>query len=109
MLIQAYRYFEGIQGNNSKKGELFGLENIFKLHEDELATKMTVRRFVVLVLFHILSCDFTFLAQIEKANLAELDWALANMGSERSRKTTDKSATETMEADTKVNKEDVCI
>lgn len=59
------RYFEGIQGDTDKKGELFGIENIFKLHEDKLATKMA----------------------IEKANLAELDWALANMGSSKSRKT----------------------
>ncbi|KAF9463307.1 P-loop containing nucleoside triphosphate hydrolase protein [Collybia nuda] len=58
------RYFEGIQGDTAKKGELFGIENIFKLHEDKLATKMA----------------------IEKANLAELDWALANMGGSRSRK-----------------------
>lgn len=36
------RYFEGIQGDNVKKGELFGIENIFKLHEDKLATKMAV-------------------------------------------------------------------
>ncbi|KAF5375367.1 hypothetical protein D9615_008005 [Tricholomella constricta] len=52
------RYFEGIQGDTAKKGELFGIENIFKLHEDKLATKMA----------------------IEKANLAELDWALSHMG-----------------------------
>ncbi|KAF8622607.1 hypothetical protein AX15_006865 [Amanita polypyramis BW_CC] len=58
------RYFEGIQGDATKKGELFGTENIFKLHEDKLATKMT----------------------IEKANLAELDWALANMKAVRSKK-----------------------
>ncbi|RDB19634.1 DNA excision repair protein ERCC-6-like 2 [Hypsizygus marmoreus] len=58
------RYFEGIQGDNAKKGELFGIENIFRLHEDKLATKMA----------------------IEKANLAELDWALANMGGSKSRK-----------------------
>ncbi|KAF9558521.1 hypothetical protein CPC08DRAFT_557075 [Agrocybe pediades] len=51
------RYFQGVQGDNSNKGELFGLENIFKLHEGELATKRT----------------------IERANLAELDWALANL------------------------------
>jgi len=37
------RYFEGIQGDTSKKGELFGIENIFKFHEDKLATKMAVR------------------------------------------------------------------
>ena len=36
------RYFEGIQGDNAKQGELFGIKNIFKLHEDKLATKMAV-------------------------------------------------------------------
>ncbi|KAF9445975.1 hypothetical protein P691DRAFT_804938 [Macrolepiota fuliginosa MF-IS2] len=77
------RYFEGIQGDNSKRGELFGIENIFKLHEDRLATKMA----------------------IEKANLAELDWALANMGRGRSRKT-NKVAVEMVEADAGVGKED---
>ncbi|KAG6890202.1 hypothetical protein C0995_010213 [Termitomyces sp. Mi166 len=60
------RYFEGIQGDTGKKGELFGIENIFKLHEDTLATKMA----------------------IEKANLAELDWALANMGGPKPKKQT---------------------
>jgi hypothetical protein len=35
------RYFEGVQGG--EKGELFGLKNIFTLHEDTLATKMAVR------------------------------------------------------------------
>ncbi|GLB44628.1 putative SNF2 family N-terminal domain containing protein [Lyophyllum shimeji] len=58
------RYFEGVQGDTAKKGELFGIENIFKLHEDKLATKMA----------------------IEKANLAELDWALAHMGGSRRRR-----------------------
>ncbi|CAE6416437.1 unnamed protein product [Rhizoctonia solani] len=51
------RYFEGVQGSKSHQGELFGLKNIFKLHETALATKMI----------------------IEKANLAEMNWALANM------------------------------
>ena len=36
------RYFEGIQGDKTKQGELFGLKNIFKLHEGPLATKMAV-------------------------------------------------------------------
>ncbi|EKM76213.1 hypothetical protein AGABI1DRAFT_63554, partial [Agaricus bisporus var. burnettii JB137-S8] len=76
------RYFEGIQGDNSKKGELFGIENIFKYHESALATKMA----------------------IEKANLAELDWALANMGNNRSRKT--KATAELVEADAGISKED---
>ncbi|KAJ7777535.1 RAD26-like SNF2 family DNA-dependent ATPase [Mycena maculata] len=51
------RYFEGVQGEKGKQGELFGLNNMFKLHEGGLATK----------------------AAIEKAHLAELDWALASM------------------------------
>ncbi|KAF8797693.1 hypothetical protein BYT27DRAFT_7228846 [Phlegmacium glaucopus] len=73
------RYFEGIQGDNAKKGELFGINNIFKLHEDKLATKMA----------------------IEKANLAELDWALANMDGQRARKGV-KPSNELVEADAKV-------
>ncbi|KAJ6476254.1 RAD26-like SNF2 family DNA-dependent ATPase [Mycena sanguinolenta] len=51
------RYFAGVQGDRSKQGELFGLKNIFKLHESGLATK----------------------AAIEKAHIAELDWALSSM------------------------------
>ncbi|KAJ7619521.1 RAD26-like SNF2 family DNA-dependent ATPase [Roridomyces roridus] len=50
------RYFEGVQGEKDKQGELFGLNNMFKLHEKGLATKMA----------------------IEKAYMAELDWALTN-------------------------------
>lgn len=73
------RYFEGIQGDNAKQGELFGIKNIFKLHEDKLATKMA----------------------IEKANLAELDWALANMDGQRGKKGV-KPANELVEADAKV-------
>lgn len=37
------RYFEGVQGDKSRQGELFGIRNIFKLHETTLATKMAVR------------------------------------------------------------------
>ena len=44
------RYFEGIQGDNAKKGELFGINNIFKLHEDKLATKMAVCIFLYLII-----------------------------------------------------------
>lgn len=47
------RYFEGVQGDKSKQGELFGIRNIFKLHETTLATKMAVRmqscRLVVII------------------------------------------------------------
>ncbi|KAI6143111.1 hypothetical protein BKA82DRAFT_4017843 [Pisolithus tinctorius] len=34
------RYFDGVQGDTSRQGELFGIKNIFKLHEDTLATKV---------------------------------------------------------------------
>lgn len=37
------RYFEGVQGDRQKQGELFGLKNLFSLQEDTLATKMAVR------------------------------------------------------------------
>ncbi|TBU31240.1 P-loop containing nucleoside triphosphate hydrolase protein [Dichomitus squalens] len=52
------RYFEGVQGDKNKQGELFGIKNIFKLHESTLATKMA----------------------IERANISDLDWAFAYMG-----------------------------
>jgi hypothetical protein len=38
------RYFDGVQGDAQREGELFGVKNIFKLHEDKLATKQAVRR-----------------------------------------------------------------
>ncbi|PPQ75889.1 hypothetical protein CVT26_000154 [Gymnopilus dilepis] len=80
------RYFEGVQGDTAKQGELFGINNIFKLHEDKLATKMA----------------------IEKANLAELDWALANMdaGARKGKKSA-KAVNELVEADSKVGKDDI--
>ena len=37
------RYFDGVQGDKARQGELFGINNIFKLHEDTLATKQAVR------------------------------------------------------------------
>ena len=36
------RYFSGVQGDTKRQGELFGIKNIFKFHEDTLATKMAV-------------------------------------------------------------------
>lgn len=36
------RYFEGVQGDPQRRGELFGIKNIFTLHEDTLATKKAV-------------------------------------------------------------------
>lgn len=40
--ISLCRYFEGVQGDKDRQGELFGIKNLFKLHEGTLATKMTV-------------------------------------------------------------------
>ncbi|KIJ36395.1 hypothetical protein M422DRAFT_179431 [Sphaerobolus stellatus SS14] len=51
------RYFEGVQGDKTKQGELFGIKNIFKLDESGAATKAT----------------------IEKSHLEQLDWALTNL------------------------------
>ncbi|KAF8183787.1 P-loop containing nucleoside triphosphate hydrolase protein [Mycena galopus ATCC 62051] len=58
------RYFAGVQGDKSRQGELFGLKNIFKLHEGGLATKTA----------------------IENAYVAELDWALSSMQPQTSTK-----------------------
>lgn len=55
LFTAVFRYFEGVQGDKSKQGELFGLANIFKLHEGGLSTKMTVcprarhSRFILLI------------------------------------------------------------
>jgi len=37
-----HRYFEGVQSDKERQGELFGLQNIFKFHKDTLSTKMAV-------------------------------------------------------------------
>ncbi|TFK47224.1 hypothetical protein OE88DRAFT_1666566 [Heliocybe sulcata] len=58
------RYFDGVQDDKARQGELFGLENIFKLHENTLATKMA----------------------IEKADLANLAWALQHMDAKSERR-----------------------
>ncbi|KJA22162.1 hypothetical protein HYPSUDRAFT_164868 [Hypholoma sublateritium FD-334 SS-4] len=79
------RYFEGVQGDNARQGELFGINNIFTLHEDKLATKMA----------------------IEKANLAELDWALANMDAGGKGKKHAKPANELVDADAKIKEDGV--
>jgi len=104
-LIKGHRYFEGIQGDNAKKGELFGINNIFKLHEDKLATKMAVCTFLLLTS----PSESWSIIQIEKANLAELDWALANMDAGSRGKKQVKPTSELVEADAKVGKDDVCI
>jgi hypothetical protein len=41
-LMHAHRYFEGVAGDKTRQGELFGLENIFMLHEKASATKYSV-------------------------------------------------------------------
>ncbi|KAJ3773127.1 P-loop containing nucleoside triphosphate hydrolase protein, partial [Lentinula raphanica] len=51
------RYFEGVKNDPQKRGELFGLKNIFRLDETKIATK----------------------SSIEEANQAQLDWAFANV------------------------------
>ncbi|KAH9953604.1 P-loop containing nucleoside triphosphate hydrolase protein [Russula dissimulans] len=59
------RYFSGVSGDKKRQGELFGLKNIFALHEDTWSTKMA----------------------IEHAHVVNLDWALAHMDTVRSKKT----------------------
>ncbi|KAF8258164.1 P-loop containing nucleoside triphosphate hydrolase protein [Lactarius quietus] len=63
------RYFAGVPGDRKKQGELFGLKNIFTLHENTSSTKIA----------------------IERANIVNLDWALAHMDVARSKKARRKS------------------
>ncbi|KAJ7631912.1 RAD26-like SNF2 family DNA-dependent ATPase [Mycena polygramma] len=76
------RYFAGVQGDKSNQGELFGLQNIFKLHEGGLSTKTA----------------------IEKAHLAELDWALESMDASKV-KAKKKSDIDILEVETKLDKD----
>ncbi|OAX33766.1 hypothetical protein K503DRAFT_699906 [Rhizopogon vinicolor AM-OR11-026] len=78
------RYFSGVQGDTSRQGELFGIKNIFKLHEDTLATKMA----------------------IEKATIMELDWALAHLNSKSKKVAKSKAEDWVYEADSKSGKEE---
>ncbi|KAK7055149.1 DNA excision repair protein ERCC-6-like 2 [Favolaschia claudopus] len=77
------RYFEGVQGDKTKQGELFGLNNIFKLHETALATKHT----------------------IEKAQVAELDWALSSLEPKANGKRKKGDNDDVIEAEGKLDKE----
>ncbi|EKM52602.1 uncharacterized protein PHACADRAFT_261138 [Phanerochaete carnosa HHB-10118-sp] len=79
------RYFEGVQGDKSRQGELFGIRNIFGLAEGEVRTKMT----------------------IEKATLTDLDWALANMDAKVKQPATKVKDKWVYEAEVKGKKEDV--
>jgi hypothetical protein len=51
------------------------------------------------------------LYQIEKANIEELDWALANMGSRKTKKTKPSGGREDWihEVESKANVEEVCV
>ncbi|KAH9976865.1 P-loop containing nucleoside triphosphate hydrolase protein [Lactifluus volemus] len=60
------RYFSGVSGDKKRQGELFGLKNIFTLYEDTSSTKLA----------------------IERANIINLDWALAHMESKKARRKT---------------------
>ncbi|KIN93058.1 hypothetical protein M404DRAFT_171863, partial [Pisolithus tinctorius Marx 270] len=78
------RYFDGVQGDTSRQGELFGIKNIFKLHEDTLATKVA----------------------IERASIVELDWALAHLHGKNKRRAKLKADDWVHEADVKGGKEE---
>lgn len=55
MFALVIRYFEGVQGEKTKQGELFGIKNIFTLHEDTLATKQAVSFSVLVTIVRHLS------------------------------------------------------
>ncbi|EGO02844.1 hypothetical protein SERLA73DRAFT_176268 [Serpula lacrymans var. lacrymans S7.3] len=78
------RYFQGVQGDTHRHGELFGIKNIFKLHETNLATKMA----------------------IERASIVELDWALAHLGAGKVKKQKPSAEKWVYEADTRGSKEE---
>ena len=85
------RYFAGVPGDKKKQGELFGLKNIFALHENTSSTKMAVRA------FFLGTWHFSWLlmasSQIERANIVNLDWALAHMDVVKAKKARRKSGT----------------
>ncbi|TEB22485.1 hypothetical protein FA13DRAFT_1641399 [Coprinellus micaceus] len=77
------RYFDGVQGDTTKRGELFGLENIFSLQEDKMPTKFI----------------------IEEAKVAEIDWAHANSGGPRKKRQSGTNA-DVLEAESQIGGED---
>jgi DNA excision repair protein ERCC-6-like 2 len=92
-----------VQGDSQKEGELFGVRNIFKLHEGKLATKQAVS-----LVYPQGKASLTSV-KIEKANIAELDWALANLpGGKLSKKASDPGGELAYEADMKGGKDEVC-
>lgn len=87
---------------------MFGIQNIFKLHESTLATKMAVStpNLSFWIVFNMSPC---LKLQIEKATLVELDWALTHLGGGKAKKQTKSSSEDwIVEMDVKGNKEDVC-
>src|SRR5580698_6084737 len=71
------RYFSGVSGDKNKPGELFGLKNIFTLHEDTWSTKIAVRRSSWYSM--VMKCVVDGSWQIEHSNIVNFDWALAHM------------------------------
>lgn len=90
-----------MQGDTKRQGELFGIKNIFRLHEDTLSTKTAVS---------IRDCKYTSemttAFQIERASVSELDWALAHLQGKGGRRKS-KSEDWVHEADLKGGKEEV--
>lgn len=97
-----FRYFYGVQNDPTKRGELFGIENIFKLHEHTLATKMAVCNQCEM---RVVAAEFCH--QIEKAHLAEFDWALAHMDGKPSDKKHDDDDLG-LDNEAKLRVDDVC-
>lgn len=86
-MLTTRRYFEGVQGDKDRQGELFGIKNIFTLHENTLATKIAVRLCTCMLMAQWLTA-----AQIEKAVISDFNWALANIDAKKKRSGSDSDA-----------------
>ena len=53
------RYFAGVSGDKKRQGELFGLKNIFTLHENTSSTKMVVRAFTERIVLLLVAVGIT--------------------------------------------------
>ena len=53
------RYFAGVPGDKKKQGELFGLKNIFTLHENTSSTKIAVGHSLGIMYFSSVTDDVT--------------------------------------------------
>ncbi|KAF8591758.1 hypothetical protein K439DRAFT_1644098 [Ramaria rubella] len=76
------RYFEGVQGDKTKQGELWGIKNVFTLDEAGTATKHTVS----FSCSDVRKWNVQGARQIERSHLAQLDWALMNLEGKYSNK-----------------------